>query len=346
MKLQQETHINTDAVKDWTVTPEGWLQIDIPLRRPGVLVYSQADGDAFTASEYVSEKELFAPDSIKTLIGKPVTVSRHPRGGKVTARNYREVNAGTVKDVFRDGDDLVARCVVQDGNAIMQIKQDKRLRGASAGYGCKEKPRTTGNYDGVPYDREQKGVIYNHVSIVRNPRNPHARFNIDGKSDMPTIEELQEQVTELTENNDALTKDNEKLTKQVGKLNGELAESRKSVLKLGAENNDAYDRGLKDGEQLHAITEHAKALGINTDSLDPKMVKLAIIKKANDKMNCDGLSDDQIDTALTMAIAAKPATTFTQTRRPQQQPNNDAAEEGNGYASYQSHLFGKDEGKK
>lgn len=340
MKLQQETHINNDAIKNWTTTPEGWLQIDIPLRRPGVLVYDQLNGDAFTASEYVSEKELFAPESIKTLIGKPVTVSRHPRGGKVTSRNYREVNAGTVTDAFREGDDLIARCVVQDASAIQQIKQDKRLRGASAGYGCTNKSRISGNYDGVTYDTEQKGVIYNHVSIVRNPRNTHARFNIDGREDMPTIEELQEQVEDLTANNDALTKENERLTKQVGKINGELADSRKKVLTLGAENNDAYDRGLKDGEQRHAITEHAKALGINTDSLDPKMVKLAIIKKANENMNCDSLTDEQIDTALEMAIAAKPAPTFKQQSRKQQPQNNDSNGNEGGFADYQKTLFG------
>lgn len=341
MKLQQETPLNTDAVKKWTVTPEGWLQIDIPVRRAGVLVYDRANGDAFTAKEYVSQDELFAPESMKTLIGKPVTVSRHPRGGKVTAQNYRTVNAGTVTDAFRDGDDLIARCVVQDATSIDEIKRDKRLRGASAGYGCSKKPQVTGNFDGMPYDTEQKGVVYNHVSIVRNPRNVHATFNLDGKENMPTVEELQEQVLELTTNNDALTASNEKLTKQVGKLNGDLAESRKQVLNLDAKSNDAYDRGLKDGEQRHAIKEHAKALGINVDSLDPRTVKLAIIKKANETMNCDGLSDDQIDTALTMAIAAKPAPTFGQTPRRQPQDNNDSrAEGGDGFGDYQKSIFG------
>ncbi|MNB60016.1 hypothetical protein D3C81_31800 [compost metagenome] len=344
MKQQQETPLNTDAVKGWTVTPEGWLQIDIPVRRAGVLVYDEAQGDSFSAKEYVSQDELFAPDSMKTLIGKPVTVSRHPKGGKVNARNYRTVNAGTITDAFRDGDDLIARAVVQDEAAIMQLKTNKRLRGASAGYVCGDKPRQTGNFDGQEYDTVQKGIVYNHVSIVGNPRNKHAVFNLDGKEDMPTVEELQEQVDELTTNCDALTADKEKLTKKIGQLNGELADARKQVLNLDAKGNDAYDRGLKDGEQRHAITEHAKALKINVDSLDPKMMKLAIIKKANEKLNCDSLSDEQIDTALEMAMATKPAPTFTQTRTPQ--TNNDSQGDADDFSDYQQRIFNADKGKK
>jgi hypothetical protein len=345
MKSQQETPLNTDAVKSWTVTPEGWLQIDIPVRRAGVLVYDQTDGDAFTAKEFVSQEELFAPASMKTLIGKPVTVSCHPAGGKVTARNYRTVNAGTITDAFRDGDDLIARAVVQDEAAIRQLKQDKRLRGASAGYACGNKPSITGNYDGQEYNKVQKDIAYNHLSIVRNPRNKHATFNLDGKADMPTIEELQEQVDELTTNCDALTTEKEKLTKKIGQLNGDLADARKQVLNLDAKGNDAYERGLKDGEQRHAISEHAKALGINVDSLDPKMLKLAIIKKANEKMNCDGLSDEQIDTALEMAMVTKPAATFKQTRVP---PDNNDSKGGDAddFSDYQSRIFNADKGKK
>lgn len=47
--MQQETQINVDAIKQWEITPEGYLQIDIPIARPGVLVYDRNRGDAFTA---------------------------------------------------------------------------------------------------------------------------------------------------------------------------------------------------------------------------------------------------------------------------------------------------------
>ncbi len=84
--MQQETQVNVDAIKQWEITPEGYLQIDIPIARPGVLVYDRNRGDAFTAKEYRSADELFNQDSMNTLIGKPVTVSLHPRGGLVTSK--------------------------------------------------------------------------------------------------------------------------------------------------------------------------------------------------------------------------------------------------------------------
>lgn len=111
--MQQETPVNNDAIRQWTITPEGYLQIDIPIARPGVLVYDRKRGDAFTAKEYRSADELFNQDSMNTLVGKPVTVS-HPRNGLVTSKNYRSVAAGVVTAVMRQGDELFARALVQD----------------------------------------------------------------------------------------------------------------------------------------------------------------------------------------------------------------------------------------
>ncbi|EDX9183951.1 DUF2213 domain-containing protein, partial [Salmonella enterica subsp. enterica serovar Lexington] len=168
--MLQETQVNVDAIKQWEITPEGYLQIDIPVARPGVLVYDRRRGDAFTAKEYRSADELFNQDSMNTLIGKPVTVS-HPRNGLVTSKNYRAVAAGVVTAVMRQGDELIARALIQDEKSIRLIQQDKSLRGASAGYQCDDKPKQTGRApDGQEFDTVQKGINYNHLSIVRNPR--------------------------------------------------------------------------------------------------------------------------------------------------------------------------------
>lgn len=185
--MLQETQVNVDAIKQWEITPEGYLQIDIPVARPGVLVYDRRRGDAFTAKEYRSADELFNQDSMNTLIGKPVTVS-HPRSGLVTSKNYRAVAAGVVTAVMRQGDEFIARALIQDEKSIRLIQQDKRiqqdksLRGASAGYQCDDKPKQTGRApDGQEFDTVQKGINYNHLSIVRNPRVKTATFNLDGE---------------------------------------------------------------------------------------------------------------------------------------------------------------------
>lgn len=336
MKLQHDTEINVDAVRDWTVTDEGWLQIDIPVRRAGILAYDKSKGDAFTAKEYLSEDELFNTDSMKTLIGKPVAMTPHPKGGKVTAKNYRALNVGTVIDAFRRGDDLIARSLVQDENAIKLILNDKTLRGASAGYQCDEKLKVTGSSKWGDYDTVQRGAKYNHIIICRNPRNSNARFNLD--EIMPkevNVDELQEQVTTLTKERDGLQK-------QVGTLNGELLAANKRIVNLDSLNSESYERGLKDGKNQHLLNEHAKALGINVDSLDPKLVKIAVIKKANPQMNTDSLDDAQIDTALEMAMTIKPAKEFKQNTR-RQQVNNDGDRNGaeaDSHADYQKRLFG------
>ncbi|WP_046884095.1 DUF2213 domain-containing protein [Klebsiella aerogenes] len=333
----QHDSINIDAVKDWTITDEGWLQIDIPVRRPGVLVYDKNKGDAFSAKEYLSEDELFNADSMKTLIGKPVALTPHPKGGKVTAKNYRALNVGTVIDAFRRGDDLIARSLVQDENSIKLILNDKSLRGASAGYQCDEKLRVTGSSKWGDYDTVQKGAKYNHIIICRNPRNANARFNLDEIEIMPpeiNVDELQAQVTTLTNERDDLQK-------KIGNLNGELLAANKKILNLDSQNGEAYERGLKDGRNQHLLNEHAKALGINVDSLDPKLVKLAVIKKVSPEVNTDSWDDTQIDTALEMAMTIKPAKEFKQNPR-RAQVNNDSTDgdKGNAHNDYQKRTFG------
>ncbi|HEY3591927.1 MAG TPA: DUF2213 domain-containing protein [Buttiauxella sp.] len=336
MKLQHDTEINVDAVRDWTVTDEGWLQIDIPLRRAGILSYDTGKGDSFSAKEYLSEDELFNADSMKTLIGKPVAMTPHPKGGKVTAKNFRALTVGTVIDAFRRGDDLVARSLVQDENAIKLILNDKSLRGASAGYQCDSKQKVTGTSKWGDYDTVQKGAHYNHLLICRNPRNSNARFNLDEimKPEEVNVDELKTQV-------DTLTKERDGLQKQVGTLSGDLLAANRKIVNLDSLNSESYERGVKDGEARQQLNEHAKALGINVDSLDIKLVKLAVIKKATPDVNTDSWDDAQIDVGLQMAMAVKPAKEFKQNpRRPQ--VNNDSAngDEADGHTSYQNGIFG------
>lgn len=331
--MQQETPVNNDAIKQWEITPEGYLQIDIPIARPGVLVYDRKRGDAFTAKEYRSADELFNQDSMNTLVGKPVTVS-HPRNGLVTAKNYRSVAAGVVTAVMRQGNELFARALVQDEKSIRLIQQDRTLRGASAGYQCDEKPKVTGRSpDGQDYDTEQRGIHYNHLSIVRNPRVKTATFNLDGEP-----MELDEALAKINE----LEATNQTLTSDLSKTRGDLIKANNRLVNMDSASNEAYDRGVADGRQEHQLKEAAKRLSINTDSLgDINLVKQAIIRKANPEVNMDGWSDEQTDVALSMALVAC-GKKFDQTPRNPRTPNND--EQGSGAKSahleYQARTFG------
>ncbi|EFO4694459.1 DUF2213 domain-containing protein [Escherichia coli] len=331
--MQQETPVNNDAIRQWTITPEGYLQIDIPIARPGVLVYDRKRGDAFTAKEYRSADELFNQDSMNTLVGKPVTVS-HPRNGLVTSKNYRSVAAGVVTAVMRQGDELFARALVQDEKSIRLIQQDKTLRGASAGYQCDEKPKVTGRSpDGQEYDTEQKGINYNHLSIVRNPRVKTATFNLDGEP-----MELDEALAKITE----LEATNKTLTSDLSKTRGDLIQANTRLVNMDSASNEAYERGVTDGRQEHQLKEAAKRLNINTDSLgDINLVKQAIIRKAHPEVNMDGWSDEQTDVALSMALVAC-GKKFEQTPRNPRTTNTD--EQGSGansaHLNYQARTFG------
>lgn len=331
--MQQETPVNNDAIKQWTITPEGYLQIDIPIARPGVLVYDRKRGDAFSAKEYRSADELFNQDSMNTLIGKPVTVS-HPRNGLVTSKNYRSVAAGVVTAVMRQGDELFARALVQDEKSIRLIQQDKTLRGASAGYQCDEKPKVTGRSpDGQEYDTEQKGINYNHLSIVRNPRVKTATFNLDGE-DM----ELDEALAEI----EALKTKNQTLTADLSKTQGDLLKANKQIINMDSASNEAYERGVTDGRQEHQLKEAAKRLNINTDSLgDISLVKQAIIRKAHPEVNMDGWSDEQTDVALSMALVAC-GKKFDQAPRNPRTINTDEQGDSakNAHQKYQARTFG------
>ncbi|OAT17160.1 phage protein [Buttiauxella gaviniae ATCC 51604] len=331
--MLQETQVNTDAIKQWTITPEGYLQIDIPIATPGVLVYDKKRGDAFTAKEYRSPDELFNQDSMNSLIGKPVTVS-HPRNGLVTSKNYRAVSAGVVTAVMRQGNELIARALVQDEKSIRLIQQDKSLRGASAGYQCDDKPKEVGrSTDGQEFDTVQKGINYNHLSIVRNPRVKTATFNLDGEP-----MELEEALAKI----ETLETEKQTLTSDLSKTRGDLIKANTRLVNMDSASNEAYDRGVADGRQENSLKEAAKRLNINTDSLgDINLVKQAIIKKAHPEVNMDGWSDEQTDVALSMALVAC-GKKFEQTpRNPRTNINNDEQGEAkNAHSEYQKRTFG------
>ncbi|EAO0628857.1 DUF2213 domain-containing protein [Salmonella enterica] len=336
--MLQETQVNVDAIKQWEITPEGYLQIDIPIARPGVLVYDRRRGDAFTAKEYRSADELFNQDSMNTLIGKPVTVS-HPRSGLVTSKNYRAVAAGVVTAVMRQGDELIARALIQDERSIRLIQQDKSLRGASAGYQCDGKPKQTGRApDGQEFDTVQKGINYNHLSIVRNPRVKTATFNLDGEP-----MELEEALAKIEE----LEADKKTLTSDLSTARGELLKANNRLVNMDSASNEAYERGVADGRQEHQLKETARRLNINIDSLgDINLVKQAIIRKANPEVNMDSWSDEQVDVALSMALVSCGKKFEQKPRDPR--INNDGLNgiKSDAHSDYQSRMFGKKEAAK
>lgn len=146
-----------DAIE---TTADGELRIPARLARVGVLTYEDADGT--TWGEFVPPETLFAPDSIASMRGRPLT-DLHP-GKLVTPLTRKSLSVGHVSDeVKRDGDYLSAPVYVTDAAEIELVQKGER-RDVSCGYTC-DLDETPGVYDGVPYTRVQRNRIYNHLGL-------------------------------------------------------------------------------------------------------------------------------------------------------------------------------------
>ncbi|EBA0990134.1 DUF2213 domain-containing protein [Salmonella enterica] len=326
---------NTDAVSTWEITPEGWLQIDMPVSTPGVLVYDEKRGDSFTAREYRSREELSNQDSINSLIAMPVTII-HPKSGQVDSKNYRATASGVVKHAWwdADADTLFARVLVQNDSDVQLIKRDKSLRGSSLGYACGDKPKITGQSPWGQYDTIQRAIRYNHLAICRNPRNKKARFNIDSKGECM---DLEEELAQAKAENATLKQQNDSLTAENGQLSSKLLKANNKILNQDSERENEYQRGFADGKSAHIVDAKAKELKINTDGMDAKLVKLAIIKKHNPGLNTDSWNDDQINAGLEIVMSQKAPLVQTP-RQPSGKINNDS-EEQDGHSDYMSRLL-------
>ncbi|EHK8181169.1 DUF2213 domain-containing protein [Salmonella enterica subsp. enterica serovar Enteritidis] len=328
---------NTDAVSTWEITPEGWLQIDMPVSTPGVLVYDEKRGDSFTAREYRSREELSNQDSVNSLIAMPVTII-HPKSGQVDSKNYRATASGVVKHAWwdADADTLFARVLVQNDSDVQLIKRDKSLRGSSLGYACGEKPKIDGQSPWGQYDTVQRAIRYNHLAICRNPRNKNARFNIDSKEGCM---DLEEELAQAKADNATLKQQNDSLTAENGQLSSKLLKANNKIINQDSERENEYQRGLADGKSAHIVDAKAKELKINTDGMDPKLVKLAIIKKHNPGLNTDSWNDDQIAAGLEMVMSQKAPLVQTP-RQPSGKTNtNNDSETEDGHSDYMSRLL-------
>lgn len=124
---------------------------------------------------YRDEADVFHEDTIKSLIGKSV-VYNHPIEGDVTSKNYKRLEAGTVLDAWRDGDNIVGNIVVKDATTIQAIQDG--IRELSLGYNAKIVEE-----DGKYY---QKEIRMNHLAVLEAGRAGNARI-IDGKGDDGTV---------------------------------------------------------------------------------------------------------------------------------------------------------------
>jgi len=150
-------------------TPEGFLLcLNVPIARIGEMVYASGETpiDAGPDGKVIisrSEKEVFAPETIASFEGKPLTI-QHPEDF-VNPKNWSELANGHLQNVRRgegeEKDDLVADILVTSAKAIELVKSG--LREVSCGYEAEYKETARGK-------GEQLNIIGNHVALVDQGR--------------------------------------------------------------------------------------------------------------------------------------------------------------------------------
>ena len=229
----------TGKIRKVVRTPQGGIRVEASLTRTGVFDYLNPDGSI--RREMRTDAEVFNPDSLASLSGAPVT-DKHPKQ-MVTPETWGQsaVVGHVATEARRDGDLVVADLVIQGGDVIKEIEQEKK-REISCGYRCTVRMQPGENYDAV-----QTGIIYNHVALVEKGRaGSRVALRIDAHGDQLQSDQQPMKIeiingTEYEVGTPAHTKAKQEQTAAQAKLDEKLE-------RLDAENTELREAAKKDEE--------------------------------------------------------------------------------------------------
>ena len=158
------------------LTPEGFLICyDVPVARTGEMIYGPGETPIQTGRDgrvkvQRSAAEVFAPKSMASLAGKPVTDDHPPVD--VAPDNWRFYTRGVIVNPRRgEGahkDFLIADLIIFDAETIEDINAGKRE--VSAGYNPDYLEILDDNGNAIPGEGEQANIRYNHMALVSRGR--------------------------------------------------------------------------------------------------------------------------------------------------------------------------------
>jgi hypothetical protein len=156
---EQRFDIFSKPLSNIKTTPQGFLRIPATLTRTGVLTYTRADGS--TVRELRHPDDVMNPQSLASLSLAPVT---DDHTAIVSPDNVDKHAIGIVGESIRNDGRLVdGEVIVQRKDGIDGVKEG-RLVEVSPGYSCRI-DKTSGTYEGEPYDQIQRDITYNHVAL-------------------------------------------------------------------------------------------------------------------------------------------------------------------------------------
>ena len=139
-------HIDRLPLGTVTKTDEGFLMVNAPIAKVGVMSYLLKDGSV--RRELVDQETLTNVDSIKSLKLKPVT-NTHPQERIVTTRTAKFRNVGAVGDAEFKSDALFAEFSITHQDAIKDVEKGRKQ--LSPGYRVDLKMES-GIFEGERYD--------------------------------------------------------------------------------------------------------------------------------------------------------------------------------------------------
>ena len=279
-------------------TPEGYI-IDTPIiARTGIQWYKR---DGRDVAEYRPASEVFAPESLKSFVGRPLTID-HP-SFMVRSDNVRNVVVGAILgEPWRDGENLRARVVVHDKRAVDLIERGLKAE-LSVGYTVKTEQVAGVTPEGAHYDAIQRNIRCNHLSIVTRGRAGHARFSKqlpgidDAKAvDAPTVDQLQARC--------------DALQAEVKRLQAEPKTIELSGEKLTALRAEIEAAVRADVAEEYAAADVAKQFGVKPEGSAIATMK-AVLAHAQPSVKLDGKSDEYIRAAFDVVrtVRTEPAKT-------------------------------------
>lgn len=301
MSVRRTTAARFDA---YETTSVGGARVSAALTRTGVFLYLNPDGTV--RREWRPESEVFAPESLATLRGVPVTDDHPP--DMISPDNYRYYAVGHVHDnVERENEKVIATITVEDAKAIEAIRE-ARKRDLSCGYTCDLDFTAGTTPDGEEYDAIQTRIRYNHVALVARGRagssvgirlDSHGN-EIGDPDPMNEIEKLRAEIAEV------------RASAIVEKTRADKAEAEAEAQRTRADKAEASAAALEAsiGDRVRAradlvLLARQNAVTVREDATDTEIRKqiLAVVLPT---YKVDGRDDAAIATALEVATAHAP----------------------------------------
>lgn len=319
-----------------TKTDEGYL-VDTPVvGRVGIQTYMNADGTV--RKEYRPAEEVFHPDALNSMAGKPIT-DQHPEG-KVTAANFKKLTIGTILGAGKqDGNNVTAPIIIQDADAIAKAEKGG-VRELSLGYTV-DLDETPGEYNGEKYDAVQKNIRVNHLALVPKGRAGNARLNLDRFDAVAFTEDVMSDKLGRVRLDSGIEYDAapevvhalDKLRADVTAFQTEAKDAKAAAEKLAGERDtlkarvdgftaemdkvkaDAMTAAHAQVKARAELEKAAECFKIDHAGKTDREVKEAVIKSVRSDADLTGKSDEYVQAAFDMSVAMKADTAIAAQRK-------------------------------